>query len=294
MSSTRTIPASELYWGLIDASSFPPIPFGVLRPAAVRRRLENQLDAVLPVPVEDLHVVCWTVGEKRHLMCAIERHQIAALCEGASSLQPDSVPEWVIGDTAVSVQTSDLELLTGPYTPHARIERANRMARLAAACLLLLAVVFSVGNLRRAAAFRAASVELRARQAAIYQDALGPQTGRMPQAIRLTAELRRLSQTRGQEAGELKQPDAPGDLQSVLGVWPADAELRIERISVDGDRIDISGEAANAEDIRKLIASLNELEGWEIPVQSIDRSRIGQAARARLGLQRRERDGGNS
>lgn len=287
MTEPRTIPATELYWGVIDTSGFLPIPFQGLRPQAVRRRLANQFDAVLPLPVESLHAVYRPIGEARYLACGIEHDRIAALhAKGISGLVPDSIPEAVSGKNSARIDPDSLDLLTGPYTPHALMQRRQRRTRVAAIAVLVIAALITAGNLRRAAVYRSHAADRRDQQTTLYADALGPLTGGTPPAIRLTTELRRLSQTRGDAAESPDRARAPRDLADLLRAWPVDAELRIERLSVDGDRIDITGEAADAETVRDLITALGELDGWAIPVKRVDQSRDGQTARARLGLER--------
>lgn len=295
MTDSHSIPASELYWGMIETRDFPPIPFGVIRPGAVRARLENQFDAVLPCPVENLHAVFHQLGNGRFLACGIEHDRIAALhADGLPSVVPDSIPGAATLSVDSEIAPDGLELLAGPYTPHHVVARLTRNRRIAAAALLLVAIFVSGGNLRRAAAYRSEAAEFREQQAALYLNALGPGIGSTPPQIRLTTELRRLSKTRGERTASPQQNHAPHDLQSVLEVWPSDAELRIERISVDGNRIDITGEAADSETVRELITALKRLEGWSLPMQRIDQSPVTGLARARLGLERVQSEEGQS
>ena len=93
MNNPHVIPAERLYWGVIDTRGFPPLAFAMLRPEAVHQRYANQLDGILPITVEELHVAYHPIDDHSVLACGIEHARIAELREtGQSRVLPATIP----------------------------------------------------------------------------------------------------------------------------------------------------------------------------------------------------------
>jgi type II secretory pathway component PulL len=285
MSDPHVIPAERLYWGVIDTSGFPPLAFAMLRPEAVRCRYANQLDAVLPIAVEELHVVYHPIGEHAVLACGIEHARIAELRDaGTSRVAPATIP-GLPANTEYPTPES-LNLLTGAYLPTSVVKSRRAQSRWIAAGFLLIATLVSIGNLRRGQRHGAVAETLRARQTELYQSVLGTEPNSLPLSVRLTTELRRLSATRGTGGAVADSTDAVLDLESVFRVWPSDTRLRVERLSVSSDRIDIAAEADATLDFERFISATQDLPGWDLKQRRIDQGQGDQPSRARLGFDR--------
>jgi hypothetical protein len=285
MSDPHLIPAEQLYWGIIDTSGFPPLAFAMLRPEAVRCRYANQLDAVLPIAVEELHVVYHPIGEHAVLACGIEHARIAELRDaGTSRVTPATIPELPANSEYPAPES--LDLLTGAYLPTSVVKSRRTQSRWIAAGFLLIATLVSIGNLRRGQHHGAAAETLRARQTELYLSVLGSESSSLPPTIRLTTELRRLSATRGTGGAVADSTDAVLDLESVFRVWPSDTRLRVERLSVSSDRIDIAAEADATLDFERFISATQDLPGWDLKQRRIDQGQGDQPSRARLGFDR--------
>lgn len=301
MSKQRSIPAEQLYWGIIDTSGFPPLAFAMLRPDAVKNRYANQFDALLPIAVEELHVVYHEIGTNSVLGCGIEHDRIHDLREtGLDLVHPASLPSDVYRDldsngiNLSELDTQLLNFLTGNYLPVSVVASRNRRHRWRTAAVLLIAALVSIGNIRRERRHAVDVDDLRSQQAELYQAALGTEPSSLPPAVRLTTELRRLSATRGTGGEFTDSADAMLDLETIFRAWPEDARLRVERLSVSADRIDIAAEASATYDFERLIAAMKDLTGWDLKQRRIDQGQGEQPSRARLGFNRSATEGDQS
>ncbi len=288
--AAKQVPADQLYWGLLDTSGLPPIPFGQFRPGAVGRRLGHQFDPVLPRAVEEIHAVYLPLGDDRVLACGMDREQVAALRDmGIDAAAPESIPAPLQSSIGTRVDVTRLNLLTGEFRPLAAARRRATRVRLVSAAVLVASVLVALGNHRRASVFQAAATALRARQIELYDHALGAsaRAGPTPASVRLATELRRLSATRA-ESASYQPPKAGFDLQDVLARWPRGAEIRVERLALTATRVDITVEAANAAAIQSLLDALGELDGWTLVANRVDQTSGGgkESVRARLGFER--------
>lgn len=291
MSDHRTapcrLPPHEVYWAVIDTTGLPPIPFAPLRRGAARRRLEHLLDPLLPVPVETTHSAFRQVSPDRVIACAAEQSRLTDLrAQGHLGVTPAALPHAVsalIGEAGLD--PGELNLLTGAFEPFSLQRARARRFTTASLALVLSFLLLGFGNIRRESTYSEISAQLREQQQALYISALGSLDGPLPPAVRLTSELRRLRVTRD-PALPISRDDAAIAMEGLLASWPRQAELRVDRLAITTDRIDLSAEAAGADTAESLIARLRDTPSWRITQNRVDRVGGSDAVRLRLALER--------
>ncbi|MEL6396625.1 MAG: hypothetical protein AAFQ71_11580 [Planctomycetota bacterium] len=266
--------ADELYWGVIETTAVDPIPFGGLRPESVRRQRTMLLEAVLPVPMEDVHAVFVPIGGGRFAACAIARARIVELrSEGASSVRPHSVPAALSGNAGLAPER--FELLSGPFRSIAAVRSAHRTALIAAALLITSCVLLIVGLERRTASYRAAADDWIAGTGSIYDRVLPASASTAPPDLRLVTELRTLrrqtgrAETAGVSAGSV---DATLALSGLLSVWPEGVEARVTQLVAAERTIRITAEARDDAAAQAVIDAAQTLDGWALLSDRLDRS----------------------
>lgn len=268
-------PAERFYWGLLDTSKVK------VRATWSRQRLEERLgylfEGVLPgVAVEDVHAVYEELpGGGRHLACAVPRSVLdEEVVAEAVTLTPEVVPPFADGQ----VEPARFNLLCGRYRPRAvrTLERRWILVVLLFAAAASGAVIF--GLERRAAAVGKRIAALEAASHQMIQEALGfdAMRGSQPPSIRLTAERRRLEQTRGGDQSVAEVADVTGVVGKLLAAWPADVYVEAESITVTPALITIRGQVPTMADVQKLADSLGSFRGWrvQVPRSEAQRGRV--------------------
>lgn len=99
----------------------------------------------------------------------------------------------------------------------------------------------------------------------------GP-AGTVDPALRLTAEVRRLEQTRDRAAARVLADDRLPTLISLLAVWPEAIPTRVESLQLEQDSIVVRGLVREALDYEKLAAAVKDFDakpdnrtGWSPP-----------------------------
>jgi len=270
-----------------------------LGPAA-RRPTTEQLgflfERVLPVPIEQVQCAYVRLADGTVAACAapIEALDAALASEelaAATTLCPAEVPEFIRSAAesagSPSVGPTRFNLLTGRFLPRS-VRRWRRQCR-GALAVGGLGVVASLllGVWLRDRSIGAAIAEVERRRWALIDDAispLGPDQG-LPPDLRLTAELRRLEQTRGSGAAEsvtTVATDVSALLAEVLSAWPKATRATVDAVSVTQDSIDLRGTAPDAVGAAAAATAMRSLPGWRVPQPQVRAGREGVTFTVRL------------
>jgi hypothetical protein len=160
-----------------------------------------------------------------------------------------------------------VNVLTGRYAP-AALRRVRRRALVTGLlCLAACGTLATIGLERRVAAARSLAVSIRAAEAAMIGDVLGPEPARAgapaPQT-RLTAELRQLRQTRQDDPAARDVADCAASLGALLAHWPGDLFVRTESVVVAPGSISLSASVESMGDAQRLADALGRVPGWRI------------------------------
>ncbi len=260
-------PAERFYWADLDGSVLP----ASLRGRWGRRRqgLGYLFESVLPgVSIEDLHMVYCRLSEspKRYLACGLPRtvlKQEVAL--QAVTLMPASPPAFIDNE----VRLNSLNLLTGSFRPKA-VRLLQRRWLVHGAVILMACVGLMIFGLeRRVHGMQDQINGVAATKWRIVEQLLGPVPSRsgaplQPWALRLTAELRRLEQTRSPDVGGTEMVDCSAILSDVLACWPDDVHAQTESFSVTPTSITIHAGVATMADAQRLADAFVTVPGWRL------------------------------
>lgn len=257
--------AERFYWSLLEVPQWKRA--GEL-PAGLRMLLEEDV----PVPVDSLHAVGLPLRDGRVLVCAVESAALQSLSEGAATLTPERVPEFVGG----KIDPSALNLLVGAYEPRPLRRARFRRHLVSAAALLVASALVSVGLLRRATMWERADAEGRAATAVVLGRTLPKST---PDGLALElGRTRRLADA----AVKIRPPrDAASSLESLVRAWPASVSSKPQSVAISesGASISVSVEG----DATAFLKAMKPPPGW-----SMDEPRLNATeAVTRLTLQLR-------
>lgn len=260
-------PASRFYWSILDSSN---LPNG--RPNA--SQLGYLLENVLPVSIDQVHAVFLPLGENRHLACGVARNDLAdhtlaaALTLGPQALPPHLHLEDDPGDSSSLLpDPATINLLCGPHEPTA-IKRLKRRAGMLITIVMAIVLILALFGMERRRAVAIQSVEqIKAEQDAVVASVILPEASSAfagPLELQLTAELRRLRQTRAARAPDEHYADITASVIALFSAWPADVHLETESVMIDPQRILIVGRAPSMSEASKVNEQLNTVEGWTI------------------------------
>lgn len=121
-----TWPPERFYWALVDAP-------GWRRPGPVPDGLRQAAADELPVPADDLFVVCAPAREGTVLVCAAPRAALASVDAAAVALTPAALPEFA----HATCDPATLNILVGEFEPRAVRRARSRTRALIAASIAL-------------------------------------------------------------------------------------------------------------------------------------------------------------
>lgn len=255
-------PAARFYWSILDTSNLPN-----RRPNTVQ--LGYLLEDVLPVPIDDVHAVYLPLSDDRSLACGVAREALAEnQLHQALTLTPHSLPSYIEdGASGRLPDPAAINLLFGPHEP-APVKRLRRRAGalLAMAMAVVLTLIF-FGMERRRAAVIDSIDQIKAEQDAVLGSVIPPEQRRAfagPPALQLTAELRRLRQTRSAHTPDDAHVDITPIIVAMFTAWPSNVHLQTESITVDSQRILLVGRVPSMNDASKVNEQLDSVIGWTI------------------------------
>lgn len=267
-----SLPSERFYWALIELNE----PLSE-RPWRARwdfsRRREELLyrfEEVIPIPIEEVHAVFLPVDQRRILACGMERDILQRYrLKDILELGPQSVPECL---TESGITELKLNLLSGPMTPPALTTSRRRWISAACWWLCVGVLALSLGLMRRASANFVFAKGLSAQAHSLIHDSLvdgrltvDSGSGSLPPELQLTAELRRLRQTRGQRVAAMPMvADACESLIALLQAWPRMGHLRTEFIGVTPATLSLAGVADDSAAASQWSQAFASIPGWRL------------------------------
>ena len=281
-------PADRFYWAILDASSLPGRLTG--RSRRQHERLGYLFESVLPgVTIEEVQAVYQRLpgDTNRLLACGITRNELEQeVDQCALTLSPQTAPAFV----DERIEPAALNLLTGRFLPGA-VRRAHRRLTLSIGLVLTLCVVLVIVGLeRRTSAQRRAHDDVLTARTAILEQALGsaaPIPGKgIPGAgaeLRVTAERRRLEQTRSHDVAVSELHDSAQVLARLLGLWPSDVPAQTESLLINSTSITIRAQVPSMTDAQRLADALAGFPNWQLHQPQSESRRDHVQVTLRLG-----------
>jgi len=272
--SRLVLPPERFYWALLDASTLGQ---GIEhRTANVKRKQLGYLfENALPLPIDRIHATYMKLNpgksdKQEYLACGMSLEQLeAVLAERAGQalmLIPSKTPDFIFDQTQGPVDLLALNLLHGQFEPAAlRSLRRRWMAQ--AAALALICALFAVLALeRRTADLRRRIDQVQAARLNVYKDVFGESMphGRQPIELCMTAELRKLRQTRRLPVADAAGEDSLPILADVLSKWPAGIFMQTETMSITSSALTIRGNVPANPDVQRLADALQGLANWRV------------------------------
>ncbi len=240
--------ADRFFWALIAT---PGVPSSILQSTHRRRqRLAYLVEGELPLPLRQLQVVYATIDRDTTLACALPRPALAQ-ADGAHSLCPDSVPEFL----GVSVDPRKLNLLVGDYTPLAVQSERRRWRALALVSLITCFMLAAIDAERRIRSFQEDERQAMQRTADCFES-LGFAGNSGLSAARLMAELREMESAAAAQARHGMERDATPLLSSFLSAWPRELPAGFETLTIGPDSITITATVDMPSSAQQLADSL--------------------------------------
>lgn len=297
--TTLNIPASCLYWGMINA------------PKRVRGHSETEaarfaLEALLPVPIDEVEIRWFVVGDAKKsdrpsntspaaswIGCAIEHATLSRLLEeseSSGSAVEHAVPsEWpaclIDGQPWVPEQEllHSLDFRSGSYASPRLLRRRRRQFAAIAALMCLATASWCAAWIGQSRMWRQEATQLRAQSAQSIVGVLGDPVGAagsLEPALRLTAELRTMRVSRDKSATNLRSEDRLATYLGLLTHWPSDILTRTDSIQLDQDALSLRGMVKSPQDYETLNQSLRTWlmsSGWTTPAGSSAQSGDAQS-----------------
>lgn len=285
-------PADRFYWAILDASSMPGRL--TVRSRRQHERLGYLFESVLPgVTIEQVQAVYQRMpgDAKRVLACGITCNVLEQeVDQCALTLSPQTAPAFV----DERIEPTALNLLTGRFLPRA-VRRVRRRLILSIALVLTLcAVLVIVGLERRTSAERRAHDDVLTARTAILQQVLGsaapapgmgadtPGAGAAVE-LRVTAERRRLEQTRSHDVAVSDLHDSARVLARLLALWPSDVPAQTQSLSISSTSITIRAQVPSMTDAQRLADALARFPNWQLHQPQSESQRDHVQVTLRLG-----------
>lgn len=264
-----TLPSERCFWAVVEAPGV-----GLVGP--LPEALMGDLADALPVPSDEVFAVCAPAGADRLLICAARRTDIGAIPDDALSLVPAAVPEQL----GVRVEPSALNLLVGECEPRrARRSRARRNMS-AAAVVLVISALATVGIVRRARYEDRRAVAANLAAETIARE-MTPGAASATAILAMDDELARLRRAAAAAEDSAYAPpaDASGSLASLLNVWPCHIASKPQSVSVTANAIMVSV-VIDGPDAAAFLDALHAPLGWALEEPRLNTS----SGTTRLGL----------
>jgi hypothetical protein len=258
-------PAERFYWAVLDASVLPTrARWGNGRSAM---RLGYLFENVVPgVPIEDVHSVYRRLKGRqgRFVACGVPFTVLEGVDPDAVTLRPRSLPSFIQED----LDPARLNVLTGPYLPGAVRRLRRRWLAHIGVMLVVCVGALLVGAERRVGAVGKQHDDVIAARTLVLEQVLGPQTrttgSSQPPELRLTAELRRLEQTRNPDVAIAQLANGSSILNELLSRWPGDVHARTESIVVAPASITVRATVDTMADAQRFADAFVGLRDWRL------------------------------
>lgn len=258
------LPPESFYWAVLDTSALPGR--AARRPAQHPARMGHLFEALLPVPIEQVHASYLPMPGRRVLACGMDTDRLAEFAtqglvtRSVLTLGPASVPAF-LGEAP---DPTAINLLHTHFEP-TEIQRARRrFVAASAAAVLACAALILAGQLRRASAHNLQARASTDATASLYAQVLPPSTSTLPPAARLTAELRSLDRTRGTHPAERGPREVAPTLAALLASWPTDLHLTTESLSVSDTAITLTARLPDTAAAERFERELRPPDAWRL------------------------------
>lgn len=281
-------PADRFYWAILDTSTMPGRL--TVRSRRQHERLGYLFESVLPgVTIEQVQAVYQRLpgDAKRVLACGIPCNVLEQeVDQAALTLSPQTAPAFV----AERIEPAALNLLTGHFCPGS-VRRAHRRLILSIGlALTLCAVLVIVGLERRTSAQGRAQDDVFTARTAILEQVLGsaaPISGKgIPGAgaeLRMTAERRRLEQTRSHDVAVSELHDSARVLARLFALWPSEIPTQTQSLSISSTSITIRAQVPGMADAQRLAYALARFPNWQLHQPQSESRRDHVQVTLRLG-----------
>ncbi|MCH8151422.1 MAG: hypothetical protein IH830_03500 [Planctomycetes bacterium] len=276
-----TWPPERFFWAVLDAS--------VLSSARTKRwrrssqRLGYLFEGVLPgLAIEEVHAVyrrlrgpspgaglspgAGTGAGQRFLACGLTRSVLEQEVDPqAVTLTPGSLPSFVEDE----IELDRINLLTGSFLAKPVRLLQRRWLLHGAVILIACTSLIIFGLERRVHGMQDQINGAVSTKGRLVEQLLGPAPSRsgaplQPGALRLTAELRRLQQTRSPDVAGTEMVDCSAILSDVLVRWPKDVHALTDSLSVTPTSITIRAAVPSMADAQRLADAFVALPGWRL------------------------------
>ncbi len=262
-------PAEGFYWAVLDGSVLSSA--GRTGRTRLSQRLGYLFESVLPgLAIEEIHAVYRPLPAAgsglRYLACGVPRAVLEQkVPPQAVTLTPDSLPSFVDDE----IDPADFNLLTGLFLPKAARSLQRRWLMLVALVLIACASLIVLGIERRVHAAQDQLASIGTAKARVLEQVIGPTAvgsgqSSQPPELRLTAELRRLEQTRSADVGVSEVVDGSVVLNNLLVLWPNDLHAQTESLSITPGSIDIRARVPTMADAQRMADAFVPLKGWRL------------------------------
>ena len=257
-------PAERFYWAILES---PDVSLGrVLQTRRAIQRLGYLFESALPgEAIEQIQAVYQRLPghSRRFVACGVPTQLLEReVDQSALTLSPQSMPSFV----DASIDPARLNLLTGPFLPKAVQHLRRRWLLHVCVIATLCASLLVLGLERRVGLHRRAGDDLVAAQNTTIRQVLGTSVP-FPGAgaeLRLTAERRRLEQTRSDDITVTDVSSASTILARLLALWPQNLHAQTRSLSITARSITLRATVPTMADAQTLADAVAPLEGWRL------------------------------
>lgn len=249
-------PADRFYWVVLDRQdSLSATPSSI--------ELQEVVQDDLPCAASDLAFTVNAVSSDRLLVCGVPKERLTSLPSHIVHCGPVTFPEWLEATDSINLpQLSEINFLTGPFTPTLIRRHQQHRALWLTGVTLAATLLLAIGMHRRAN-----QAELLAGQHQRQLESLASHTLGTPVTAAQAADLLQARLDRSeilQRAGTQTSVDIGSVTAQFLAGWPSDLKEtpRVEILSASRDQLLLS--VTTPGDPQELITRLKPPTGWKL------------------------------
>ncbi|MCH8825286.1 MAG: hypothetical protein IH984_17455 [Planctomycetes bacterium] len=258
-------PSSRFYWAILDASCINNSHMRSLRRKS--QQLGYIFESYLPaVAIEDIQAVYRPLSSNvnHYVACGLPKELLDdGLDPKAITLTPSELPSFIDQDC----DPFQLNLLTDEYQPKILRQLHRRSTLLVCGIITICTILLIVGLERRTNAALKQIETLHDSQTKLLEQVFDSGSnipGALPGALRITAELRRLQQTRSGDRVSTEINASSLLLANLLSLWPGNIHVQTESISITQTSITIRAKVPTMADVQQFADALAPLPSWQL------------------------------
>lgn len=231
------------------------------------QQLGYLFESYLPaIAIEDIQAVYKPLSKNasHFIACGLPKQILTQeLDPKAITLTPSELPSFIDQDC----DPSQLNLLTGEFQPKTVRQLHRRSTLYVCSIITICTILLIVGLERRTNAARNQIENLYDSQTQLLEQVFDSGSnipGLLPGALRITAELRRLQQTRSGESISTEIKESSLLLASLLELWPCNIHAQTESISITQTSITIRAKVPTMADVQQFADALAPLPNWQL------------------------------